>query len=198
MSSLPDSDGLPVVGDLVVVVDESGPTLAGGVAYVVAAAALLSVADVHAELAMLFTSHRKNPFHWSKEGTETRKRMLDIVIGTGTVAIAHCRQVGRSGQTDARREMLKLTSDWAQLEGASHLIIESGDRVTNSRDQSTLLDHHRERGGVPFAYDWRTKQEPLLWVADALAGAVGEWAVGKSTFWYERLQEAGVITVRFI
>lgn len=73
-----------------------------------------------------------------------------------------------------------------------------GDQVTNSRDQSTLLDHHRERGGVPFAYDWRTKQEPLLWVADALAGAVGEWAVGKSTFWYERLLEAGVITVRFI
>lgn len=198
MSPVPLSNGLPVVGDLVVVVDESSPVLAGGVAYVVAAGALLSVGDVRAELAMLFTSPRKNPFHWSKEGTETRNRMLDMIISTGIVAIAHCKQVGRSGQTPARREMLKLTSDWAQTEGASHLIIESGDRVTNSRDQSTLLDHHRDRGGVPFAYDWRTKQEPLLWVADALAGAVGEWAIGKSTLWYERLLEAGVITVHFI
>lgn len=198
MSSLPNSDGLPVVGDLVVVVDDSSPKVAGGVAYVVAAAALLSVSDVHAELAMLFSSQRKNPFHWSKEGTDTRNRMLDIIIGTGIVAIAHCTHVGRSGQVSARRNMIELTSDWAQLEGASHMIIESSDRVTNGRDQSTLLDHHRDRGGIPFAYDWRTKQEPLLWVADALAGAVGEWAVGKSALWYERLFEAGVITVRFI
>ena len=172
--------------------------MAGGVAYVVAAAALLSHADVAIELAGLFTAERKNPFHWSREGTEARNRMIHTIIGTAVVSIAHCKQVGRSGQMPARRTMIEMTSDWAHGEGATHLIIESGDHVTNSRDQSTLLDHHRDRGGVPFAYDWRTKQEPLLWVADALAGAVGEWVIGKSSACYDRLVDAGAITVTFI
>ena len=78
------------------------------------------------------------------------------------------------------------------------MIIESGDDVTNRRDRSTILDHHRHMGGVPFVYDWRNKQERLLWVADAIAGAVGEWVIGRSSVWYDRLVDAGVVTVAFI
>jgi hypothetical protein len=51
---------------------------------------------------------------------------------------------------------------------------------------------------VPFRYDWRTKQEPLLWIADAIADAVSEWASGRSTSWHDRLQESGVISVTML
>jgi len=56
---------------------------------------------------------------------------------------------------------------------------------------------HPEAGGVPFVYDWRSKAEPLLWIADAIAGAVGEHVSGKDDQWFARLDAAGVITLMF-
>ena len=59
-----------------------------------------------------------------------------------------------------------------------------------------LLDSFRQAGGVPFTYDWRSKAEPLLWIADAIAGAVAEYVVGKDPTWWEMLSDLGIVALR--
>ncbi len=192
------SDGRPIVGDVLVVIDESSPNnQAGGVAYVVTAAALLSVPDVVAGLTDMFPASRKRPFHWAKEGPEARNAILDVIVSTGVVAVAHCAHVSRRGQLPVRLEMLADLSGWAAIEGATHVMIEASDDATIGRDQKALLDRHRDSGGVPFTYDWRSKCERALWVADAIAGSVGEFVVGKNAYWYEKLVGAGALDLKF-
>ena len=192
------SDGRPINGDMLVVIDESSPdNQAGGVAYVVTAAAMLAVPEVVSGLTEMFSSSRKRPFHWAKEGPAARKAIIDVIISTGVIAVAHCAHVSRRGQLPVRLEMLADLSGWAAIEGATHLMIEASDDATIGRDRKALLDHHRELGGVPFTYDWRSKSEPVLWVADAIAGSVGEFVVNKNAYWYEQLREAGAVDLRF-
>jgi len=78
-------------------------------------------------------------------------------------------------------------------QGATHVVIEASDEATMGRDRDTILDHHRDMGGVPFVYDWRSKNERLLWVADAIAGAVGEYVTGQNSEWFARLDSANTI-----
>lgn len=73
-------------------------------------------------------------------------------------------------------------------------MIESGDRSTNTRDREALLDQFRAIGGVPFIYDWRSKNEPLLWIADAINGAIHAHLVDGDHAWFDQLQTGGVLT----
>lgn len=198
MSAIHAADGLPIEGDIVVVADESAPETGAGVLYVVGAAAVIDPAVVRLELDGLLQPPRNRPFHWSSEGRNARQGIIDVIADAGVVAIAHVRQVGRRGQLDARGDMIRLLADFTTNEGATHLMIETSDQVTMSRDRAVLLDHHRSDGGVPFAYDWRTKRESLLWIADTVAGATGEWAAGKNSSWFEQLQARGVLTMRYV
>lgn len=183
---------------LVVVIDESSPHhSAGGVAYVVAAAALLAPAGLADQLRAVIGVDRSRAFHWTKEGPEARRSIIDLAIESGVVAQVICAHVGRRGQLAARRRMIAELSIWAEHEGATLLLIESGDAATDGRDKATLLDTHRESGGVPFHYEWRSKSEPLLWIADAIAGAVGEHVVGKDSSWFERLEEGKVLRLSY-
>lgn len=192
------ADGRPINGDLLIAIDESSPSNhAGGVAYVVAAAAMFTVPEVLGGLDQLFPGTRKRPFHWAREGPEARHAILDVIIAGGVVAVAHCSHVSRKKQLSVRLGMLGDVSVWAASEGASHVMIEASDDVTIGRDKRVLLDRHRDTGGVPFAYDWRSKNEKLLWVADAIAGSVGEFVINKNSAWYDRLHDAGVIDLRF-
>ncbi len=143
-----------------------------------------------------FEPPRKRPFHWTGEGPIARWRMLDVILDSGIVAVAYYAHISRRGQRSVRNEMLPRASRWAADEGVEHLVIEASDDVTMSRDQHTLLDTFRESGGVPFGYDWRSKSEPLLWIADAVAGAVGEFVIGKDDQWFNRLSAAGAIHLK--
>lgn len=59
----------------------------------------------------------------------------------------------------------------------------------NQRDRSTLLRHFEERGGVPFRYDWRSKNEAVLWIADAVSGTIHDHFTGNDSRYFERLIE---------
>ncbi len=120
------------------------------------------------------------------------------MANSGVVAIANVRQIGRRNQAGARGDMIRLLADFTVNEGATHLMIEGSDQATMTRDRAELLDHHRNDGGVPFAYDWRTKSEPLLWIADAVARATGEWVAGKNLSWFDQLQSRSVLTLHFV
>ncbi|MCP4963593.1 MAG: hypothetical protein GY925_30530 [Actinomycetia bacterium] len=189
------SDGAPMLGELIAVIDETVPEVGAGVHYVLTTAVTLSPTDVDLSLAQLFTDTpgRKRPFHWHKEGPAARNRITEIIIEHGVVAHSRYQTVGRRGQRDARQLLLADLSTELHLEGVDHLIIESVDDVTNGRDKRTLLDSFESSGGVPFAYDWRSKSERILWIADAINGAIHDYFVGGDITWFNQLTSGGVL-----
>lgn len=191
------ADGAPIHGDLVAVIDESSPQNAvGGVTYVVAIAAVFDPGRALASLDALFTTERRRLFHWEREGTVARTRIIEIAADIGVVATAHYAHVGRRGQSRARQAMLAEMVREAAAEGVDHLVIEASDAATVGRDRVTLLRTFEGTGGVPFRYDWRSKSERLLWFADAIAGAVGEFVVGNDATWWQMLDGLGVVALR--
>ena len=120
--------------------------------------------------------------------------MLTLMVGSIVGATVQWSSAGRRGQMNARGEMLSVIATWAHAEGVDHLVIEAGDEAINLRDRQVLARHPlQEGGGLRFHYDHRSKSEPLLWIADALAGAVGEHLIGKNSAAYDRLVTAGVV-----
>ncbi len=189
------ADGEPYIGDMVAVVDESTPNMGAGIYYVVSTAVLINHREVRAAVDGLFadTPGRSRPFHWHREGPAAKRRIIDIIADAGIVAHSRYRSVGRRGQAAARPGLLISIAEAARQEGASHLIIESGDDHTNERDRDALLGYYEPAGGVPFGYDWRTKREPLLWLADAVSGAISDHFTGEEPVWFAQLTAAGII-----
>ena len=189
------ADGQPFVGDLIAVLDETSPAVGAGNYYVVSSAVIMSVGDVESALRSLFseTPDRTRPFHWHKEGPQARERMLDLITSHGIVAVSRYQSVGRKGQAKARQLLLPHVADALAAEQVDHLVIESGDATTDGRDRATLLDHFRDQGGVPFTYDWRTKNEAVLWIADAINGVIHDAFATGTTSPLELLIEANVL-----
>ena len=144
----------------------------------------------------VYKSQRERPFHLVEEGPAAIERMLSFIEETELLATSLWRSVGRRGQVAARRDLLRELALRCAHDGIDHLIIESGDRTTNRRDQEVLLDAFRETGPAPFRYDWRSKREPLLWVADAISGITSEYLLGHRESYYRRLHESGLLEVR--
>lgn len=121
--------------------------------------------------------------------------MLRVLEEHGVVAHVHAAQVGRRQQAIARRRLLRCTVPKLIEDGVAHLIIESRTSRDDGRDQADLLDFFRESegGGAPFRYDWRSKREPVLWLADAIGGAVHEHLVGRSDGPFDRLKAIKLI-----
>lgn len=189
------ADGEPFIGELVAVIDETVPEVGAGVHYVLTTAVTLSPTDIDQALAQLFsdTPQRKRPFHWHKEGPTARTRITDIIVEHGVVAHSRYQTVGRRGQRNARQLLLAELSAQLHVEGVDHLIIESVDDVTNGRDKRTLLDKFEPSGGVPFVYDWRSKSERVLWIADAINGAIHDYLIRGDVTWFSQLTEGGVL-----
>lgn len=187
------SDGKPILGDLVAVIDESSPTAGAGVYYIVTAAVVFGWPDVRERIRGVI-GERKSPFHYRREGPEAIRRMATVLEEVDVVASVLWRSVGRRHQVDARRNLLAAHARRLADDGVSHLIIESGDEATDQRDRRTLL---REFAGsvVPFSYDWRSKSEPLLWIADAVCGIASDFLLDGSSESFDRLAAAGIIEV---
>lgn len=163
------ADGQPVIGELIAVIDETSPEMGPGVYYVLTTAVMFNSVAITSALATVFdgTPARTRAFHWHKEGPTAGQKLIDIIIGQGVVAHSRYQSLARNKQVHARQTLLVRLADDLHAEGIEHLIVESGDEVTNSRDRTPLLAHFEGRGGVPFRYDWRSKEERLLLIADA-------------------------------
>ena len=86
--------------------------------------------------------------------------------------------------------MSELTDD-----GVDHIVIESQGSRLDGRDRSTILDFaQRSRPSPALSYEWRTKSEPLLRYADALAGVAREYLTDGQTQHFERLQQSLVVS----
>jgi hypothetical protein len=52
--------------------------------------------------------------------------------------------------------------------------------------------------GRDLKYEWQSKQECLLWVADAIGGAVREHLLGEDTAWFDKIQAATGLELRYL
>ena len=190
------ADGEPIVGELVAVVDESTPSnSAGGITYVVSVSAIFDPTEAARAMGRLFLPGRIRPFHWAKEGPLARNRMMDEIAGLGVSSVAYFAHVGRTKQISARLEMLARAADHVGREGVDHLVIEASDERTVRLDNNVMLAYATKQDDAPYVYDWRSKHEPLLWIADAIAGAVGEYLVEKDPQWFDRLVRDRVVSL---
>jgi hypothetical protein len=186
------ADDEPFPNGIVAAIDEAAAVAGGGVHYLLTSAVIVETDRIRPDLLALVAS-RSRTFHWRNEGPSMRDRMISLIEEHGVVAHVRVRATSRRGQVRARRELLGgLARDLAR-EGIAHLAIESQGGREDGRDRAVLLDTFRESGGVPFTYDWRTKAEPVLWIADAIGGSCREHLVGQNSARHDRLVANGVI-----
>jgi hypothetical protein len=173
-------------------VDESTPSDAHGVFYVVTAAMLLINPD-DAEAALrevVAVKDRTRPFHWRLEGIEARERMTKTLGEIGAVAhVSIAYPTGRKRQEEARSAGLVEVVDASVAEGVTTVLIESRTAELDWRDRRSLA-HHMTAGVV---CEWHPKTHPLLWAADAVCGAVKEHLLQESNDALDEMRRAGVI-----
>lgn len=178
--------------------DETSPEGPKGIFYVVGSA-LVIADEVTAKKYLrnvIDQPHRQRPFHWSQEGQVARTRMMDCLEDLG--AVAH---VCIHYPTGRRRLNAARSSGFAEIipgmlhDGVTELCIESRGLREDERDKATILDTLNNLGASrSLTYDWYTKEEPLLWLADAICGVVGEYLLGtEDVGYFDQLQKAGVI-----
>lgn len=187
------ADGKPLRPGLVAVVDETRPQIQGGQHYVVTGSVLLDADEAVEGLGVIFAG-RKREFHWHKEGIEKKTAVIALVEDLGVVAHARYQITAPKKQTQARNELIAAIALDVHHDGATHLVIEGSDRATEGRDRHALLNAFEDVGGVPFEYDHRTKNEQILWIADAVCGAIKDHLTGDDPQWFDRLQTSGVIS----
>jgi hypothetical protein len=184
---------------MIAFIDESVRAGSGGLLYVVAAGAV-----VQADLDPARDAFRKlllprQPYlHWNTEKPARRLAVLDRLTGLDAMALA-CSSypVGTRRQERARAACLTALVGDLKAEGISELVIETRGESLDRRDRRTLL-HARDVGIAPHNLSYRhvgKLEEPLLWAADAIAGAVALHLTGEDSRYYEQLQ-TGLLVVR--
>lgn len=186
------ADGIGLPTGLLAVVDEAAADVGAGIHYLLASAVVIELGDIHQDLLELVLN-RKRGFHWHREGPQIRERMIDLIERHGVVAHVHVRATSRKRQVRARLDLLAGIAPLLAGEGVGHLVIESQGPRGDGRDRAVLLDTFRATGGVPFTYDWRTKAEPVLWLADAIGGACREHLIGHDSAYFDRLRQVGAL-----
>jgi hypothetical protein len=179
--------------------DEAVPVVRGHLAYVVAA--VVGIQDdpdaTKATLeAVVAKPGMRAPFHWHKEGRDARRRMVRCIIDLGVAAhvVVH-HPTGRRHQEAARRVALQEMLPFLVHEGVADLTVESRGPEQDRYDRAVLLDGLRALENPAMTYRWEGKSNPLLWLPDAVCGAVSMFLGdnGDPT-WYDELRERGVIT----
>jgi hypothetical protein len=119
--------------------------------------------------------------------------MVELLIQTGVVAhvVVHY-PTGRRRQEEARRSAMVELVPLVVAEGAAELIIESRSEREDQRDRQSVIEGLR-RAEQTIGYRWEPKSESLLWVADAVCGAVKEYVLREDGSWLDRLESAAVV-----
>ncbi len=161
------------------VIDESGDDITGRHRYVIGAGVIVNdLSVVRAEIAVLF-ARRRRPFHWVAEGSVIRHAMLDLIGRLGIDVYAVISAAGSPHHLEfvrdrCLRELFRVT----QPTEPDAVIIESREKSTtivgqNRLDFTTLIEARHAGDLAPTVhYEWARKTEQLVWLADAVAGAV--------------------------
>lgn len=158
---------------MIAIVDES-IVIAGNGCYALSCV----VIPIERKAAVRRTVRKATPgriFHWTNEGTAIRRAMLGVAAAEAAYLVTYVHRPALRRDHESIRAMLLATllSDLAKNE-VIELLIESRQEHNDLRDRRVIVNRQRS-GVVSDELDYRhtgPRQEPLLWLADALAGAV--------------------------
>ena len=170
--------------------DEASRTKTGGLLYVVGAAVIIDGdADrARGELRKLLLPRQKY-LHWANERDARRRLIIDAVseIGTLVIAASYFPTTNRR-QEAARRDCLTNVAADLCKEGAKELVMETRGEVQDRKDNQTLLDAGHAGLTPDLRYRHQGKlEEPLLWAADAVVGAITAHLSGAGSEHFARL-----------
>lgn len=133
--------------------------------------------------------------HTAKESPRRRRVVLDTLAGIDelTAVALRYRRPQRVDRPRARHLLLQAATGLALASGVTSWVLDDQDPVQRARDRASIA---HALAGVEHdlrpTYDHRpSRDEPLLWAADAVC-----WAVGAGAEWRRRIQ--AVLTVRTI
>jgi hypothetical protein len=128
---------------------------------------------VEAMSGLLLSGQRR--LHWRSEST---RRRAEVLAAINQLGIKHVAVVGRSldrrGQERARRKCLEVLLWELAQQGVDEITIESRGAVRDHADRQVLTAYRRTGvmpGSTTVGFTGATGA-PLLWVPDAVAGAV--------------------------
>lgn len=176
--------------------DETTPEGPDGIFCVVTAAVILAdEAATKAALEGVLPKGRNRPFHWHREGPAARTAMLQAIEELGVVSHVHVHYpTGRRRQEEARMRCLGGLTVALVEDGVDELRIETRSDRQDARDQATILDTLRTlRRPGSISYGWWPKSEPVLWVADAVCGAIKEHLMLEGDDALNRLRASGSV-----
>lgn len=128
------------------------------------------------------TIPRRQPrFHWRDEGVASRRAMLATIGELAPIAMAYaCEGPGRRSDRARAKCVARMTWDLQGL-SADHVTFESREDRNDRKDAQTIERAKRAAEAAPhLRYTFRRPlDEPLLWVADALAGVASAHIAGE-------------------
>ncbi len=176
-------------------VDESlrqGPT---GL-YVVATVVITGDRDHARNVARSVLLRRQPRYHWHAESEPQRHRMLEAITGLDVRVLAYaCRPVAPSKTERARalcigRLLWDLVAE-DDLGNVDELVLESRQEHNDRKDRKIIAAAqraHRAPASLRYSHA-QPSAEPLLWLPDAVAGAVSAHVAGETSRYLEALGE---------
>jgi hypothetical protein len=177
---------------LVAYADESVPFHTLPLPYLFAAVLLHEDEETARQLreAMLPLQHAPKGFHWTHANDDQRGDAIDVICSFPALHLTVAGvPVRRDKQERARRICLEAFLRELESAGVEHVNFESRGSADNRRDLEVVGGFRAQRylKSIRVQHlDPRT--EPLLWVADAVAGALGCHLRGESHHW-ERIKD---------
>lgn len=168
--------------------DESGSHAVLDPGVYLMAAAIGERASVEAlRTAMLGLKLRSSgsKLHWVDESSRRRGEIAEVIAGLPVDGFVVVRRGPDSDRSERRRRkcLEHLLASLAEL-GCVELVLESRGRVDDQRDRA-VLDNMRRRRMLPNHIHVSHEvgpAEPVLWIADALCGAVSQDRVGQPQY----------------
>lgn len=136
--------------------------------------------------------------HWNHESAPSRIKITHTLAETGLLHVVVVRH-GPTGDPSerARRKCLQQMAFELNDHDVSTIVAEAREGKANARELKLFnqlrtakqIDHRMRMDHVPGP------EEPLLWVADAVAGAVGAHQRGQDDYFAILAQNVDVITI---
>lgn len=181
---------------MIAYVDESLRTTPGGL-YVIAAAVVLTEPDEARQVALSVLLRGQRRYHWRDESEAQRHRMLDAMADLELLVLGYVRRPVDQHAHERARVLCLRRLLW-DLRGVEELIIESRHKAADQRDRRSIVQAQQEAEGElsGLVYDFQhPDREPLLWFADAAAGAVAASAAGETDAYLAKLPGCDVVDV---
>lgn len=129
--------------------------------------------------------------HWHDESRARRDRIIDGIASLPWVAAVVASQpVPRRLQNPARAQCLEALVAWLVDERIDRLVIESRGAHSDRQDRQTVIGCRRAGHRLASYSFARAGDEPLLWIADVVAGVASAHLESTSHRWFAGISDS--------